>query len=395
MKNEDEKIKRLFTRNVSEIINKNHLKQALKSGKKLRVKLGIDPTGPKIHLGRAVALWKLREFQDLGHQIILIIGDFTGLVGDASDKKSARPILTEEQLKNNMKEYPQQIGKILDFNKVEFHYNSEWLSKLSLKDTIYLASLFTIHQMINRRNFKERFESGKQLRLHELLYPLLQGYDSVAVKADIELGGTDQLFNLKAGRQIQEFYSQKPQDIFLLEMLPGLDGEKMSTTLSNVINITDEPNDMYGKIMSMKDELIPEYFLRCTLLGDREISKIISGIKNKSIDPFKAKGDLAFEIVSLYHDKNSAEKAKEYFKKTFQEKELPKNILEIHIKKGERLIEILLKEKIIFSKGVLRRLIKERAVEFNGTVLNDVRYEMKSSGVIRVGKKRFLKVTIK
>jgi len=395
MTEEDRKIDRLLTRNVSEIIDKDHLKQTLKSGKKLRIKLGIDPTGPKIHLGRAVALWKLKEFQDLGHQIVLIIGDFTGLVGDASDKKSARPTLTEEQLKSNMKEYPRQVGKILDMDKVEFRYNSEWHSKLFLKDVIHLASLFTVHQMINRRNFKERFESGKQLGFHELLYPLLQGYDSVAVKADVELGGTDQLFNLKAGRQIQEFYNQKPQDIFLLEMLPGLDGEKMSTTLGNIINITDEPNDMYGKVMSMKDELIPEYFLRCTTLEDEEIDKIINGIKNKSIDPFKAKGDLAFEIVSLYHGKDSAEKSKEYFRKTFQEKELPENIPETKVKKGEQLSDILLKEKIISSKSDLRRLIKEKAVEFNGSVLDDAHYEMKNSGIVRIGKKRFLKIIIK
>ena len=237
---------------------------------------------PKIHLGRAVALWKLREFQDLGHQIVLIVGDFTGLVGDASDKKSGRPMLTEEQVKKNMAEYPKQIGKILDVKKVEFRQNSEWLSRLSMKDIIHLASIFTVHQMIDRRNFKERFENGQQIGLHEFLYPLLQGYDSVAIGADVELGGTDQLFNLKAGRKIQEFYKQESQDIMLLEMLPGLDGQKMSTTSGNIINISDEPKDIYGKVMSMKDDLIAEYFLRCTTLPQTEVKKIEEGLKKKN-----------------------------------------------------------------------------------------------------------------
>ena len=240
--NAEGKIKNLLERNVNGIINKERLSKELKSGRKLRIKLGIDPTGPEIHLGRAIALWKLKEFQDLGHQIVLIIGDFTGLIGDASDKKTGRPMLSEQEIKKNMAGYPKQVGKILDLKKTEFRRNSEWLVKLKIKDIIHLASLFTVHQMIDRRNFKERFKNSQAIGLHEFLYPLLQGYDSVAVGADVEIGGTDQLFNLKAGRKIQEFYKQKPQDIMTLEMVAGLDGQKMSTTSGNIIN---RENDGY------------------------------------------------------------------------------------------------------------------------------------------------------
>ncbi len=387
-KHEEEKIKNLLTRNTSEIIDAGHLEKALKSGKKLRVKLGIDPTGPKIHLGRAIVLWKLKEFQDLGHQIVLIIGDFTGLVGDASDKKAGRPMLTREQIKKNMADYPAQIGKILDFKKVEFRYNSEWLSKLTMKDVIYLASLFTVHQMIDRRNFKERFERGEVIGLHEFLYPLLQGYDSVAVKADVELGGTDQLFNLKAGRKIQELYEQESQDIFMLEMILGTDGQKMSTTMGNVINITDEPKDMYGKVMSMKDELLAEYFLHCTNLPVEE------SLERKTADPFWAKSDLAFEIVKMYHDEPAAFLARDYFRKTFQEKKLPEDIREVKIKKGEDLGFILTSSGVINSKTIFRRMIKEKAIEFNGKVVDDMRYQVTSFGVVRVGKKIFLKLVV-
>ncbi len=392
MENDAKKIEKLLTRNISEIIEKDHLEKALKSGKKLRIKLGIDPTGPKIHLGRAIALWKLKEFQDLGHQIVLIIGDFTGMLGDPSDKKSGRPMLTKEQIKKNMAEYPKQIGKILDIKKVEFRYNSEWLSKLNLKDVIHLASLFTVHQMINRRNFKERFESEEQIGLHEFLYPLLQGYDSVATRADVEIGGTDQLFNLKAGRKIQELCGQPSQDILILEMLVGLDGQKMSTSAANVVNITDEPNDIYGKIMSMKDEFIPEYFLRCANLAQKELSKIKIGLENKTLDPFKAKNNLAYEIVALYCGKDSAEKAKNYFKETFQEKKAPADAPEIKIKKGEELAKILLENEIISSKTEFRRLIKENAIEANGKVVSDVHYAPDKTSVIRVGKNKFLRL---
>ncbi len=384
MPENNEKIKKLLIKNVNEIVGREDLEKLLLSGKKLRIKLGIDPTGPKIHLGRAIVLWKLKEFQDLGHQIVLIIGDFTGLVGDASDKNSTRPMLAEEQIKKNMAGYKEQIGKILDIKKVEFRYNGEWLSKLNLKDIIQLASLFTVHQMVNRRNFKERFEAEQQIGLHEFLYPLLQGYDSVAVKADVEIGGTDQLFNLKAGRKIQEFYGQTAQNIMMLEMLVGLDGQKMSTSLGNAVNILDEPNDMYGKIMSMKDDFIGEYFSRCTDIDKEKIST----------DPFQAKNDLAFEITALYRGKEAAIKASDYFKKTFQKKEAPSDAPEIKIRKGEELAGILLKAGAVNSKSDFRRLIKEKAIEIDDSVISDVHSRIENLGVVKIGKRKFIKLIL-
>ncbi|MBU0570184.1 tyrosine--tRNA ligase, partial [Patescibacteria group bacterium] len=255
-----DKIEDLLNRNVEKIISKKHLFDLLKSKKKLRIKHGIDPTGPKIHLGRAIPLRKLKSFQDLGHQVVIIIGDFTAQIGDASDKHAMRQVLSEKQVKRNMKDYTKQIGKILDMDKVELRYNSEWLGKLSAKDLINLAMRFTAQQMIERRNFKERWDENKPIGFHELNYPLLQGYDSVAIKADVEIGGSDQLFNLGVGRVIQKMFSQKPQDVMLLKMLSGLDGRKMATSWGNIITIVDKSSDMYGKVMSIKDELITEYF---------------------------------------------------------------------------------------------------------------------------------------
>jgi len=259
-----DQIKILLERNVVDVVDRESLEKKLKN-KKLRIKLGIDPTGANLHLGRAIALRKLKNFQDLGHQIVLIIGDFTSLIGDASDKESRRPKLTKEQIGENMKNYRSQIGKILDVEKTEFRYNSEWLGKLNFEELLQLASLFTVQQLINRRNFKERFDGGNPIGFEEFMYPLMQGYDSVAVSADLELGGTDQLFNLMAGRKAQEFFGQPPQDIMTLEMLEGLDGRKMSTSYGNVINLTDEPDDMFGKVMSLKDELLIKYFLLANL----------------------------------------------------------------------------------------------------------------------------------
>src|SRR6056297_1245772 len=262
-KNKEKQIEELLERGTERVIDKEKLKEKLLSGEKLRIKLGIDPTGTKIHLGRATALWKLRKFQDLGHQIVLIIGDFTAQIGDASDKQEMRMGLSKEEIKKNMENYLDQIGMILDLDKTEIHYNSEWLGELSAGDLLSIAKKFTAQQMIQRRNFKERWEQNKPIGLHEITYPILQGYDSVQIKADVELGGYDQLFNLKVGRQMQKLYDQEPQDMMTMEMLYGLDGRKMSTSWGNVINLVDEPKEMFGKIMSMKDELIGDYFRLC------------------------------------------------------------------------------------------------------------------------------------
>jgi len=251
--------------------------------------LGIDPTGPKIHLGRATALLKLKDFQELGHKIILIIGNFTAQIGDASDKDSLRRPLTEDEIKKNLETYLIQIGKILDINKVQVCYNEQWLSVLKLRTLLSLSMNFTAQQMIQRRNFKERWEAGKPIGLHEMFYPILQGYDSVAVNADIEIGGFDQLFNLKIGREVQKFFGMEPQDIMTLKMIYGLDGRKMSTSWGNVINILDEPNLMFDKIMSLKDNLIINYFECCTRVPIEQVKKYEKALNDKKVKPQRNK----------------------------------------------------------------------------------------------------------
>ncbi|MBP6949091.1 MAG: tyrosine--tRNA ligase, partial [Candidatus Pacebacteria bacterium] len=248
---DEKKIDELLVRGVEDIIVKEELKAALMSGRQLRIKLGVDPTGGKIHIGRAVPLRKLREFQRLGHQVVFIVGDFTAQVGDASDKTEKRPMLTRAQIDENLKDYKSQISKILDISKTEFVYNNDWLSKLTFGELTTLAECFSVQQMLARRNFKDRYEAGKEISLREFLYPIMQGYDSVAVKADVEIGGNDQLFNLKAGRIIQEYYGMPKQSIMTFQMLDGTDGRKMSTSWGNIITIVDEPFDMFGKVMAL------------------------------------------------------------------------------------------------------------------------------------------------
>src|SRR3989338_4360881 len=274
-----QQIEELLTRGVEEIHVMDSLKKKLLAGKPLRIKHGIDPTGEKIHLGRAATLWKVREFQDLGHKVILIVGDYTAQIGDPSDKLSKRPFLSAKQVEKNMAHYRKQIGKILDLKKVEWRYNSEWIGKLTPREIDELAEHFTVGQMLARRNFKERWERQEDISIREFHYPLYQGYDSVMVKADVEVGGSDQLFNLLAGRKIQEYFDQPAQDILTTKMLLGLDGRKMSTSWGNVITIVDEPSDMYGKIMSMNDKLIPEYALLCARLSVQAVYNIEKELK--------------------------------------------------------------------------------------------------------------------
>jgi len=391
-----DKINDLLLRNVETIVVKKHLERALKSKKKLRVKHGIDPTGPKIHLGRAIPLWKLRSFQELGHQVVLIIGDFTAQIGDASDKQAMRRILSEKEVKENMRDYARQIGKILDMDKVELHYNSEWLGKLSARDLLNLAMKFTAQQMIQRRNFRERWDQGKPIGLHELDYPLLQGYDSVAIKADVEIGGFDQLFNLEVGREVQKIFGQKSQDIMLLKMLPGLDGRKMSTSWGNVITIVDEPNDMYGKVMSMKDELIPEYFELATRVPLDKIAKIKKELKNKKLHPKDAKSQLAKEIVALYHGRSAAERAQKEFEKVFKEKNLPSKMPVFKLAEKELLIlDLLLRTKLVSSKSEGKRLILQKGVRINGKTQKDWQkvIKLENGMIIQVGKRKFAKIT--
>lgn len=391
------KISELLTRGVEEIFVKDHLETALKSGKQLRIKLGIDPTGPKIHIGRAVPLRKLRAFQDLGHQIVLIIGDFTATIGDASDKDGKRPVLTREQIEANLEDYKNQIGKILDLSKVEFHYNSEWLDNLGVSEMTNLTDLFSVQQMLRRRNFSERYEQGNEISVKEFLYPLFQGYDSVKIAADVEIGGFDQLFNLQAGRVLQKAHNMPEQDIMTVQMVEGTDGRKMSTSWGNIITIVDDADDMFGKIMSVRDDLIIKYFTLCTDVSQDEIRDIEIGMQNGE-NPMDYKKRLAREIVTLYHNADAAVHAQTNWENTFSKGGLPDEIPEISATSGDVLMEILATNKLVESKAEFRRLVDEGAIKImNGEVeekITDQKFIVTESVVVKIGKRKFVKINI-
>lgn len=390
-----QKINNILTRGIEDIIVKEHLEAQLKSGKQLRIKFGIDPTGPKIHLGRAIPLRKLKAFQDLGHQIVLIIGDFTATIGDPSDKISKRPMLTKEQIQENMKDYEKQLAKIVDITKAEIHYNSEWLENMTVREMSGLAESFSLQQMIARRNFKDRLDKGEDISMRELLYPLFQGYDSVVVKSDIEIGGFDQLFNVKAGRTVQKHYNQPEQDILTIQMLEGTDGRKMSTSWGNIITIIDEPNDMFGKVMSIKDELIGKYFLLCTDVAVEEIESLEKGIKSGDLNPRDVKLQLSREIASIYHGEESAKRAEEEFIRIFSQKELPTEIEEFPLKNGKiNILDLMEEAKLAKSRGEAKRLVEQGGVKIDDKVIEhwDGEIEFEGGEVIQVGKRRFLKI---
>lgn len=390
------KIEEILARGVSEVIDRGHLKKKLLSGKKLRVKLGIDPTSPYLHLGRAVTLLKLKDLQDLGHQIVFIIGDFTGVIGDTSDKESERPMLDEKTIRENLKTYKEQAGKILDIKKVELRHNSEWLSALTYKEIARQANMFSVAEFIARENIKKRMDEGKRVSLREVLYPLMQGYDSVLVKADLELGGTDQRFNLLAGREMQKNYSQEPQDILMNNLIEGTDGRKMSSSWGNTINISDEPDGMFGKIMSLNDELIIKYFIHCTRVPLDEIQRIEKGIKSGKLNPRDAKLRLALEIVSLYHGENKAREAQNYFIAAFSKKEIPEKIKETIVKGDKiKIAGFLVLSGNAESKSDARRKIEQGGVEMDGKKIEDWQKILNSKDdgkVFKIGKYGFAKI---
>lgn len=388
----EEIVDRLLSRAIEDVIDKDHLKGALMSRKPLRIKLGIDPTSPNIHLGRAIPLRKLRDFQILGHKIVLVIGDFTALVGDPSDKTGKRPMLQKEAIKEYLKSYKKQLGKILDLKQMEITYNSRWLSKLDFREISELAENFSVQQMLERRNFKDRYENQIEISLREFMYPLMQGYDSVAIHADVELGGFDQLFNLKAGRVLQKAYGQKEQDIMTFSMLEGTDGRKMSSSWGNVISLLDSANDMFGKIMSVRDDLIMKYFILTTDIHESKFEEIERLIKN---DPKAAKMLLAEEIVSLYHGEKDSKTAKEEWEKVFSKKELPSEIEEVKIE-AESLtaLDLIVSANLVTSKSEGRRLIEQGGLEIDGTRTTDANQviQIKNGMILKAGKRRFAKI---
>ena len=386
-----EKIKNSLSRGVDEVIDLNHLKKELISGKKLRIKLGIDPTSPNLHLGQSVPLLKLKDFQELGHQIVLIIGDFTGLVGDTSDKNAERPALTDEQVKRNLKTYIKQVGKILDIDKTEIRYNSEWLGKLDYREICEQADIFSLAEFIARKNIKRRLKMENRISLRELLYPLMQGYDSVAIKADVEIGGTDQRFNLLAGRRIQEYFGQKPQDIMTLNLMDGLDGRKMSSSWGNTINLLDSPKEMFGRIMSMIDSLIITYFEHCTRIPIAMVKKFEKQLSGKKVNPRDLKMELAYEITKIYWGEKEAEKGKNHFISVIQKKNVPDYILEIKIT-STNIIDVLFDSNLAKSKSDARRLIKHKGIRINGEVIKTFDKTINKGDIIQKGKRHFVRI---
>jgi len=387
--NTDEaEIEKLLRRGVDEIIGLENLKKRMFSGEKLRIKLGVDPTSPNIHLGRSVPLLKLRDFQKLGHQVVFIIGDFTGTVGDTSDKDSERPNLTKDQIKENIKTYKNQVSKIIDLNKSEVHFNSKWLGKLNFSEIGDLASIFSVNQFISRDLISKRLKEGKRVSLKETLYPLMQGYDSVSIKADVELGGSDQRFNMLAGRDIQKHFGQREQSIITGPIVEGLDGRKMSSSWGNTINFQDTPEDMYGKVMSLNDEFVVKYFTLLTRVPEDEISIYE---KEVTINPKGVKMSLAKTIVEMYHSLDEAEKAEKNWEKTFSQRGIPEDINEIYVEEGETLIEIFIKKDLLPSKTEFRRRFEAGAIK-NAETGDIAPEEISETITIKYGKKDFIKI---
>lgn len=394
----EEKISSILKRGVSDVIQKSELEKKLKSGRELRVKLGIDPSGTDLHIGHMVVIKKLKEFQDLGHKIILLFGNFTGQIGDPTGKMQARKIRSQKELEENAKKYINQVSTFLDTKKIEIRWNADWLSKLNFAEVIRLSSCFTVAQMMERDMFQDREKKNLPISMHEFLYPLMQGYDSVELKADVELGGTDQTFNLLAGRNIQRAYEQIPQDILTVPILEGTDGVvKMGKSENNYIAVDENPDDMYGKVMSIPDNLIIRYFELATNVSPHEIESMNASI-SKGENPMLFKKKLASEIVTIYHSAEMAKKAENNFTKVFSQHQLPD---EIELKEidetAKNIIDTLCDTKLAPSKSEARRLVQQGAVRINEEKISDIEFEidLKAETLIQVGKRKFLKVRAK
>src|SRR3989338_5702152 len=388
----------ILSRGVDEVIEKSHLEQALRSGKKLRVKLGIDPTAKDLHLGHTVVLRKLKHFQNAGHQIVLIIGDFTATIGDPSGRNEQRPVLTEKEAKANMKNYLKEAGKVIDIKKTEVRYNSEWFKSKGMAFLIELTSKFTIARIMERDDFQKRIKDGRDVSMLEALYPILQGYDSVAVKADVEVGGTDQKFNLLTGRKVQRRYGMKEQDVVTVPLIEGMDGvKKMSKSYGNYIGLSESPQEMYSKIMSIPDSLIQKYFLLLTDVSEIELEPLnpLKKLENVNFNPKAWKEKLGTEIVKLYHSVKDAEKAKPEFDNKFgKSKGEIKADFELKKNPGSyAILDVLVEGKLAASKSEARRKIQEGAVTLNGSKIKDVDVSVKltKGTLIRLGK-RFLRI---
>lgn len=401
MKSIDEQI-RIISKGVDEIIGiedlKNKLEKSQKENKPMVVKLGLDPSAPDIHLGHTVVLRKMKQLQDLGHKVIIIIGDFTGKIGDPTGKSKARKALSTEQVLENAKTYEEQILKVLDKEKTEIVFNSKWLSKLSFEEAISLAATTTVARMLEREDFKKRYESQTPISLHEFFYPLMQGFDSVEIKADIELGGTDQRFNVLMGRSLQKEFNQEPQVTIFMPLLEGLDGkDKMSKSLGNYIGIDEQANIMYEKAMTIPDELIIKYFELVTDIHPDIVDKIKLDLEENRVNPRDIKMNLAKEIVKLYHEEEKAIEAENRFKEVFQKGQIPNDIKTVEVLKSDfDLIDELVKNKLVSSKSEVRRLTTQGGVKVNNEKLDDIKnVNINDTMIVQVGKKKFIKICLK
>lgn len=394
----------LIKRGAVEIIPEEELvhkiEKSIKTGKPLNIKLGCDPSRPDLHIGHSVVLRKLAQFQQLGHQAILIIGDFTGMIGDPSGRNSTRPALTLEQTRINGESYFQQASKILDKNKTKIVYNSEWLGKMTFEDVIKLASKYTVARMLERDDFTKRYKAGEPISIHEFLYPLAQAMDSVAIQSDVELGGTDQKFNLLVGRDIQREYGVEPQVILTMPLLVGTDGvEKMSKSYDNYIGISDTPEQIFGRTMSIPDSLIYTYFELATDVSNERLKEIKAALEDGKTNPRDLKRELARKLVSMYYDEDAALRAQEEFDKIFIKKEIPDEIDEFNIEENREIniLDLLLLVNFAPSKGEAKRLVLQGGVSIDGVKISDVHQniKIKSGMILKVGKRKFLKLTEK
>jgi len=381
------------------------LERACKENKPLRIKQGFDPTAPDIHLGHTVGLRKLKQFQELGHVIVLIIGDYTAMVGDPSGRSATRPVLTRQQVEDNAQTYQDQFFKLMDKSKTEVHYNGEWFAKMAFNDILELTSRFTVARMLERDDFEKRYTSGAPISIHELLYPLMQAYDSVAIKADVEIGGTDQLFNILAGRQIQEAYGVEQQVALTVPILEGVDGvQRMSKSIGNYIGIIEEPKQIFGKVMSIPDNLIYNYYKLATDVSSQELDEIKSQLNDSKINPMELKKKLGEKLVARYHSEVEARTARQDFEAVFSKKEVPDDMVVIEVsqsefkEKGEIFWPIFLADyKLADSSSKARNLIKQGAFSIDGEKYSDFATSLPFNGehVLKLGKLRWARLIIK
>ena len=371
------------------------LNEAEKVGRPLKVYCGFDPRTSDLHLGHTVPMRKLRQFQELGHEVVFLVGNYTSLIGDPSDKDKLRPQLTQEQVAANANTYAEQAYKVLDRSRLQIRYNAEWLSELSFAEVIKLASNFTIQQFINRENFRLRWENGDAIYLHETFYALMQGYDAYALRTDVQVGGTDQLFNIvTAARKLMTALGEKPNIAIILGILPGTDGEvKMSKSLGNHIPLLSTPEDMYGKVMSVPDKAMGLFYRLVTRWTPSEIAQIESAMASGSLHPRDAKMKLAREIVSIYHSEAEAEHAEQEFVRVFQQGDMPEQMAEYKLQEGVSLLDVLVTSQLVASKSEGRRMVTQNGVRLDGVTLTDPNQTFPHPGVLQVGKRRFLRVT--